>query len=121
MAKTAATAPAGMELMPAQFLQFGKERADAMLHGQQEMLNACQEAGRAWADRLKAEVELWSDLAAKLTASRSLPEGLQAYQDCISHRVQMATEDSQRLLEDSQKVVAAVTNSLSSGLSAQAH
>ena len=119
MAKTATTAPAGME--PAQLLQFGKERADAMFHAQQGMFNAYQEAGRAWAHRLKSEVELWSDLAAKVTASRSLPEGLRAYQDSISHRVQMAAEDSQRLLEDSQKMIAAVTNSLSSGLSAQAH
>ena len=62
--------------MPAQFLQFGKERADTMLHAQHEMLKACQKAGRAWADRLKSELELWYDLAAKLTASRSLPEGL---------------------------------------------
>jgi hypothetical protein len=85
MAKTATTAPAGME--PAQLLQFGKERADAMFHAQQEMFNAYQEAGRAWAHRLKSEVELWSDLAAKVTASRSMPEGLRAYQDSISRRV----------------------------------
>jgi hypothetical protein len=58
-------------------------------------------------------VQLWSDLAAKLATSRSFPEGLEAYRDCISHRLQMATQDGQRLLDDGQKVIGSVTNSRS--------
>jgi hypothetical protein len=80
---------------------------------QKDLLDAYQEVGQAWIDRVRSEVQLWSDLAAKLATSRSFPEGLEAYRDCISHRLRMAAEDGQRLLEDGQKVIASVTNSRS--------
>lgn len=79
---------------------------------QKDLLDAYQEVGQAWIDRVRSEVQLWSDLAAKLAASRSFPEGLEAYRDCISHRLQMAAEDGQRLLEDGQKMIATATNAL---------
>jgi hypothetical protein len=80
-----------------------------------DLLDAYQEVGQAWIDRVRSEVQLWSDLAAKLATSRSFPEGLEAYRDCISHRLRMATEDGQRLLEDGQKMIATATNSLAKG------
>lgn len=86
---------------------------------QKDLLDAYQEVGQAWIDRVRSEVQLWSDLATKLATSRSFPEGLEAYRDCISHRLQMAAEDGQRLLEDGQKVIATVTGSLSEGRSAK--
>jgi Protein of unknown function (DUF3141) len=45
-----------------------------MLNVQKEMMAAYEEASRSWIERVKAEVDLWSDLAAKLTASRSAPD-----------------------------------------------
>ena len=80
---------------------------------QKDLLDAYQEVGQAWIDRVRSEVQLWSDLAAKLATSRSFPEGLEAYRDCISHRLRMAAGDGQRLLDDGQKVIASVTNSRS--------
>ena len=74
---------------------------------QKDLLDAYQEVCQAWIDRVRSEVQLWSDLAAKLATSRSFPGGLQAYRDCISHRLQMAAEHGQRLLEDGQKMIAA--------------
>ena len=73
---------------------------------QKDLLDAYQEVGQAWIDRVRSEVQLWS-------ASRSFPEGLEAYRNCISHRLRMAAEDGQRLLDDGQKVIASVTNSRS--------
>jgi len=107
--KTTADAaiPAGPDA--AQFFQFGKERTEAMLNLQKELLDEYEQAGRAWLERVKSEVELWSDLAAKVTASQSLPEGLEAYRDCVSQRMQMAAQDGQRLFEEGQKLIATVT------------
>jgi len=98
-------------LASTQFLQFGKDRTDAMLNAQKDLLEAYQEAGRSWLARMESEMELWKELAAKLTASRSLPEGLKAYSDSMSQRMQMAAEDGRHLFEDAQKLISAITGS----------
>lgn len=82
-----------------------------MLKVQKELLNEYEEAARAWAARVKSEIELWSDLAAKVTASHSIPEGLEAYRDFASQRIQMAVEDGKRLFDEGQKVISVVTKS----------
>ena len=44
------------------------------------------QASRAWITRMRSEIELWSDLATKVTASRSVPEGLGAYREmCVAY------------------------------------
>lgn len=95
-----------------QFLQFGKGRTEAMLRAQKELLNEYQAATHAWAARVKSEVQLWSDLAAKVTASHSIPEGLEAYRDFASQRFHMAVEDGQRLFDEGQKMMSMLTKSL---------
>lgn len=109
-----ATAPAGVGA--AQFLQLGKERTEAMFKMQKELLDEYEKASRAWVARVKSEVELWSELATKVTASRSIPEGLEAYRDCVSQRMQMAADDGRRLSEDGQKIIASVTKAVANGL-----
>jgi Phasin protein len=103
-------------LASTQFLQFGKDRTDAMLNAQKELLGAYQEAGRSWLARMESELELWKELAAKLTASRSLPEGLKAYSDSMSQRMQMAAEDGRHLFEDAQKLISAITGSFNGSM-----
>jgi hypothetical protein len=100
---------------PAQLLEFGKERTEAVLKMHKDLLDAYQEASQAWVSRVKSEVELWSRLAAKLASSKSVPEGLEAYRGSISHRVQMAAEDGRRMFEEGQKFIATVTKSMSNG------
>lgn len=109
---TAASDPMASTTGPMAFAAFGKEQSEAMVAMQKEVLAAYQEASRVWVERVKSEIELWSELAAKLSASRSVPDGLEAYRDSIAQRVQMATEDGRRLFEDGQKIIAAITRSL---------
>ena len=47
----------------------GQEQAEAMLAMQKELL--CDQASRAWLDRVRSEVELWAELATKLSSTRS--------------------------------------------------
>jgi hypothetical protein len=101
--------------MPAQLFEVGKEQSASMIKLHKELLDAYEEASRAWLSRVRSEADLWSDLAAKLTKSRSVPEGLEAFRDYASRRTQMATEDGQRVFEDSQKIIGAITKSLSNG------
>jgi hypothetical protein len=93
----------------------GKEQTEAMLGVQKELLDSYEQASRAWLARVKSEVDLWSALAAKLSTTRSVPEALSAYQECVAQRMQMAAQDGQRLLEDCQKITQQLTRSMSNG------
>jgi hypothetical protein len=83
---------------------------------QKELLDAYEQMNRAWLARVKSEVDLWSELATKLTASRSIPEAMTAYQEFVTERMQMAAEDGRRSYDDYQKVTHKITDSLSHGL-----
>jgi hypothetical protein len=83
---------------------------------QNELLDVYEQASRAWLARVKSEVDLWSELAAKLTATHSVPEAMTAYQQCVTQRMQMAAEDGRRLYDDCQKITHKITESLSHGL-----
>jgi hypothetical protein len=98
----------------APFGKLGKEQTDAMVGMQKEILDAYEQANRAWLARVKSEVEFWSELASKLTATRSVPEALEAYQKGAAQRMQMAAEDGRRLTEDYQKIMQKVGGSLAS-------
>jgi hypothetical protein len=78
--------------------ELGQERTEAMLNLQKDLLGAYEEASRAWLARVQSEVDLWTGLAAKLTATRSAPEAVAAYQECVAQRMKMAAEDGQRLV-----------------------
>jgi hypothetical protein len=93
----------------------GTEQTEAMVNMQKELLAAYEQASRAWLARMKAEVDLWSQLASKLSATRSAPEVMQAYQECVAQRMQMAAEDGRRLTDDCQKVMSKIGSSFSNG------
>ena len=97
------------------FLNLGNEQTEAMLSMQKELLDAYDQSSRAWLARVKSEVELWSDLAKRLSASQSVPEVVGAYQQCVAQRMQMAAEDGRRLYDDCQKITQTITRSLSNG------
>ena len=98
-------------------VQLGGNQTEAMLALQKEMMAAYEETSHAWIERVRSEVALWSDLAAKLSASRSLPDGIDACRDVVAQRMKLAAEDGQRLFGEGQKIISAVTRSLSTGWS----
>jgi hypothetical protein len=108
---TAASAQSG----PMPFLEVGKQQTEAMLRVQKELIDAYEQASRAWLERVKSEVDLWSELASKLTATRSVPEALEAYQACAAQRMQMAAEDGRRVTDECQAIMQKITRSLSNG------
>ena len=97
------------------FFKLGKEQSDAMLGMQKDLLETYEQASRAWLARVKSEVELWSELATKLSATRSAPDAMQVLQQGVAQRMQMAAEDGKRLSEDCQKIMSKVGHSLSNG------
>ena len=91
-----------------------QEGSEAMVNMQKELLDVYEQASRAWLARVKSEVDLWSDLATKLSATRSMPEALESYQKFVTQRMQMAAQDGRQLVEDCQKITQKMTRSLSS-------
>jgi hypothetical protein len=103
------------ETDPTRVYDMGKEQTETMLNVQKELLGAYEDASRAWLARVKSEVDLWSGLAAKLTATRSVPEAVAAYQECVAQRMKMAAEDGQRLAEECQKSMNKISRAFSNG------
>ena len=103
--------PAKPGAMP--FFKPGQDEAITNL--QKELADTYEQANRAWLARVKTEVDLWSQLGTKLMATRSAPEALQIYQECLAQRMRMAAEDGQKLSEDCQKFTQKITRSLSNG------
>jgi hypothetical protein len=115
MVNTLTEAMATAESTAASMFKSGKERTEAMLGIQKELLDMYDQAGRDWLARIKSEAELWSELAAKLSAARSVPEAVELYQQCISQRMKMVTQDAQRLSEDYGSFIQKLSRSLSNG------
>jgi hypothetical protein len=86
-----------------------------MLGMQNELLGLYEQSGRAWLDRMKSVMDLWSELAMKLFATRSVPEAFQVYQKYEAQRMQMAAEDGRQLFGECQKITHKITRSLLSG------
>lgn len=89
--------------------------SEVMLSMQNELLDAFEQAGRAWFGRVKSDMQLWSELATKLSATKSVPEDLHVYQKYVAQRIQMVAEDGQRLFDECQKITDQVTRLMSSG------
>jgi hypothetical protein len=94
---------------------FGKAQTEGMLNLQKELLETYEQASRAWLDRVRSEVELWSRLGEKLTATRSVPEAMDAYQKCVGERMHMAAEDGKRLFNECQNITQKIAGSLNGG------
>ena len=100
---------------PETFLKFGREQTEATLGMQKELLEAYEQASRAWLSRVHSEIELWSDLANKLATTCSIPDALGAYQESVSQRVQMAADDGRRMAGECQQILEKITRSLTKG------
>ena len=82
---------------------------------QRELLDAYEKAGFAWVARARSEAELWSELTAKLAASRSVPEALEAYTKSVSEQMKMTAEDGQRLFHDYQQIAQTINKAVYNG------
>ena len=102
-------------LMPTEFAELGKKRIEEFVNTQKELVEKLQEMNRQWFDRAQAEANLASELASKLTAARSIPDAMAAYQEWASRRFEMMAEDGKHLLADTQKFMEAATHLLPNG------
>ena len=77
---------------------------ESMARVQKEIGSAFEDTSRYWSDRAKSEAELASDLVAKLSGARSLPDATAVYQEWLGHRMERLAEDGQKFVADCQKL-----------------
>ena len=90
-------------LMLPEMAAMGRKRIEEFAEMQTELLEKLQEANRNWFDHMQSEANLASEFWTKVTAARSIPEAATTCQEWASRRMEMAAEDSKRLLADGQK------------------
>jgi predicted phage tail protein len=114
--KERASAKSGVPgVEPAQLAEISQKQVEAIAGMQQELVNAIDEMSRQWAARMKAETDLASEFAGKLSEARSAPDTARIVQEWLSRRMDLFAEDSRRFVADSQKFMAAATRMLSAG------
>jgi hypothetical protein len=87
------------------FGEIGTRNVAAALRLQQEMLDVLTDIGREWFARATSEAVWAFKLPNKLTAARSVPDALSAYQEWLGEGMNMFGEDSRRFMSDSRKIV----------------
>jgi hypothetical protein len=97
------------------FLAFGREQTKSAADLQKEVLDAYERASRLWLERVKSELELWSELAAKLAATRSVNDALEACVKSVALQMQMTVTDGQRLFDECREVTQRATRLLTNG------
>jgi hypothetical protein len=81
------------------------------LHLQKEMLGLLSDMGQDWFARATAEAQLALGLPNRLTAARSIPDAVTAYQEWFGEWVDRCGQDTQRLLSDGQRMFVTGTRS----------
>lgn len=97
------------------FMNWGQEQTEAAMALQKTLLESCDQASRAWLARVQSEVSLWSDLANKLSGTKSIPEAFDAYTKSVSQRMQMAADDGRKLVEEYQQLTQKIARSVGNG------
>jgi hypothetical protein len=82
--------------------EFVAVKPEELARTETELLEMFRKSNQEWSERLQTEINLFSELGAKLSAARSIPELAAAYQSYASQRVAMAGEDARHLFEDCQ-------------------
>ena len=86
-----------------------------MLAMQKELLETCDQASRACLDRVKSEVQLWTELPTKLSSTRSLGDARGAYHKCVTQRMQMVAEYGRHVSDEGQRFLQKFTRLLPNG------
>jgi hypothetical protein len=92
-----------------------KKRLEELAKIQSELLEEIREANQNWFDRMQSEAILASEFSSKLTASHSIADTTMACQEWAKRRMELFTEDGQRLMTNSQKFMEKAAQFLANG------
>jgi hypothetical protein len=87
------------------FLASESKRIRTIAEMQKELLDTFEQFNRAQLAHVKREMDLASEFVGKVTAARSVPDVMGAYQDWISKCISLFAEDGGKLFQESQRVL----------------
>ena len=99
-----ATKASAAKFPPTDIVEMGKQRLDATIAAQTELLDKFKEINSAWLVRVQSEADLAAELTTKLVAARSLPDATAAWQEWANKRMSLLAEDGKRFVADGQKI-----------------
>jgi len=114
-ASAGAEKPSSLNPAPPAIAAMGKKRFEELAKIQSDLLEEIHEANQNWLDRMQSEVTLASEFSSKLTASHSMADTTTACQEWAERRMELFTEDGQRLMANSQKFIEKAAQFLSNG------
>jgi hypothetical protein len=97
------------------FLQAGTKRMETLVESQRRLLETFEQINRERMARVQQEMELASAFASRLSAARSMPDVMSAYQEWAQHHLALFADDSRRLVDEGQKVFSTAARLLSNG------
>ena len=100
---------------PPAIATMAKKRFEELAEIQSDLLEEISEASQNWLDRMQSEATLASEFSSKLTASHSIAGTTAACQEWAKRRMELFTEDGQRLMTNSQKFMEKAAQFLSNG------
>ena len=100
---------------PPAIAAMAKKRFDELAEVQSDLLEEIREANQNWLDRIQSEATLAAEFSSKLTASHSIADTTTACQEWTKRRMELFTEDGQRLITNSQKFMEKAAQFLSNG------
>lgn len=100
---------------PPAIATIAEKRFEELAEIQSDLLEEIREANQNWLDRMQSEVTLASEFSAKLTASHSIADTTTACQEWAKRRMELFTEDGQRLMTNSQNFMEKAAQFLSNG------
>jgi hypothetical protein len=106
--------PSSLNPAPA-MAAMGKKHFEEFAKIQSDLLEEIREANQNWLNRIQSEAILASEFSSKLTASHSIADSTAACQEWAKRRMELFTEDGQRVMTNSQKFMEKATQFLSNG------
>lgn len=97
------------------FAKATREPTEAFAGLQKEFIESYEQASRAWLERVRTEVDLWSQFTGKLAGTRSPSDAAGIYQEWFGEHMKMAAEDSRRLTDNWQHFMVKVSHSFANG------
>jgi hypothetical protein len=82
--------------------KMNKQGMEEAANAQTAMMQSFQTASRRWLERWQTEAQLFSELGAKLSTSRSFTDTAAAYQEFTQRHWEMANEDLKQMMADAE-------------------
>jgi hypothetical protein len=102
---------------PTELAKTAEKQVEAIAETQREIFETLAKMNQRWLSRAAAEAKRATDLGSKLSAARSVPDAVEAYQHWMTERTRTLAEDSQQFAADCQRFMQETARLLPKGWS----